>query len=204
MRGRTILRLNWSNLPGTAQGGSPGPHRLGPVAPTPEVDAAGPATPPFVALGRHTQYRYDSPDPGVLEAFDNPYPSSPWVVSLLCSEFTSLCPVTGQPDYGRLVIDYVPGRLCVESKSLKLYLMGFRNHGSFHEACVNQVADDLSAQLSPRYLRVYGDFNARGGIAIRPLAVRTAPDLSDAEQVRCLRLLSQVAAFAGADREPGT
>ena len=194
---RTILRLNWSNLPGTAQSRPPEPHRLGPVAPTPEVDAAGPATPPFVALGRHTQYRYDSPDPGLLEAFDNPYPSSPWVVSLLCSEFTSLCPVTGQPDYGRLVIDYVPGRLCVESKSLKLYLMGFRNHGSFHEACVNQVADDLSAQLSPRYLRVYGDFNARGGIAIRPLAVRTAPDLSDAEQVRCLRLLSQVAAFAG-------
>ena len=66
----------------------------------------------------------------------------------------------------------------MESKSLKLYLMGYRNHGTFHEACVNQVADDLSAKLSPRYLRVYGDFNARGGIAIRPLAVRTAPDLS--------------------------
>ena len=173
------------------------------MAPRPEIDAAGPPTPSFVALGRHTEYRYDSPDPGLLDAFDNPYPASPWVVSLLCSEFTSLCPVTGQPDYGRLVIDYVPGRLCVESKSLKLYLMGFRNHGSFHEACVNQVADDLSAKLSPTYLRVYGDFNARGGIAIRPLAVRTAPDLSDAEQVQCLRLLSQVAAFAGADREPG-
>jgi 7-cyano-7-deazaguanine reductase len=81
----------------------------------------------------------------------------------------------------------------VESKSLKLYLMRYRNEGTFHEACVNRVADDLCARLSPRYLRVYGDFNARGGIAIKPLAVRSAPDLSEAEEARCLALLSQVA-----------
>ena len=163
---------------------------------TPDLDAVSSGAAPFAALGRHTEYRYDSPDAALLEAFDNPYPRSPWVVSLMCSEFTSLCPVTGQPDYGRLIIDYVPGLRCVESKSLKLYLMGYRNHGTFHEACVNRVADDLSARLSPRYLRVYGDFNPRGGIAIRPLAVRTAADLSDSDQARCLSLLGQVATFA--------
>jgi 7-cyano-7-deazaguanine reductase len=145
------------------------------------------------ALGNPTEYRYDEPDASVLETFDNPYPTSAWVVALLCNEFTTLCPVTGQPDYGRLRIEYVPGALCVESKSLKLYLMRYRNEGTFHEACVNRVADDLCARLSPRYLRVYGDFNARGGIAIKPLAVRSAPDLSQAEQARCLDLLSQAA-----------
>jgi 7-cyano-7-deazaguanine reductase len=154
----------------------------------------------FAALGRPSEYRYDRPDPDVLDAFENPEPSAEWVVSLLCSEFTSLCPVTGQPDYGRLRVDYVPARFCVESKSLKIYLMGYRNHGTFHEACVNRVADDLCAKLSPRFLRVFGDFNPRGGIAIRPLAVRAAPDLSEAEMARCLSLLGQVpgpAATAG-------
>jgi len=145
------------------------------------------------ALGNRSEYRFDQPDPGVLEAFDNPSPGSPWVVALLCSEFTSVCPVTGQPDYGRLRVEYVPGRLCVESKSLKLYLMGYRNHGTFHEACVNRVANDLCDKLSPRYLRVYGDFNQRGGIAIHPLAVRAAPDLTEGEEARCLALLGALA-----------
>ncbi len=143
------------------------------------------------ALGNPTEYRYDDPDASVLETFDNPYPTSPWVVSLLCNEFTTLCPVTGQPDYGRIRVEYVPDGLCVESKSLKLYLMRYRNEGTFHEACVNRVADDLCARLSPRYLRVYGDFNARGGIAIKPLAVRSAADLTQAEEARCLDLLGQ-------------
>ncbi len=147
------------------------------------------------ALGNHTEYRYNEPDASVLDTFDNPYPTSAWVVALLCNEFTTLCPVTGQPDYGRLRVEYVPGSLCVESKSLKLYLMRYRNEGTFHEACVNRVADDLCARLSPRYLRVYGDFKARGGIAIKPLAVRSAPDLSQAEEAGCLALLSQATAF---------
>jgi 7-cyano-7-deazaguanine reductase len=145
------------------------------------------------ALGNPTDYRYNEPDASVLETFDNPYPTSAWVVALLCNEFTTLCPVTGQPDYGRLRVDYVPGALCVESKSLKLYLMRYRNEGTFHEACVNRVADDLCARLSPRYLRVYGDFNPRGGIAIKPLAVRSAPELAQAEEARCVALLSQAA-----------
>jgi 7-cyano-7-deazaguanine reductase len=152
--------------------------------------------PALHALGRHTEYRYDEPDARVLETFDNPRPGASWAVSLVCGEFTSLCPVTGQPDFGQLYISYVPAQLCVESKSLKLYLMRYRNHGAFHEDCVNQVADDLEARLAPRYLRVYGDFKPRGGIAIRPLAVRRAPDLGQREdkeeEERCLRLLSQL------------
>jgi 7-cyano-7-deazaguanine reductase len=151
--------------------------------------------PGLSALGGRATYRYDHPDAAVLEVFDNPHPSAAWAVGLLCSEFTSLCPVTGQPDYGRLHIAYVPGRLCVESKSLKLYLVGYRNHGTFHEDCVNRVADDLFGKLSPRYLRVYGDFNPRGGIAIRPLAVRTASDLAEDEERRCLSLLAQARTY---------
>jgi 7-cyano-7-deazaguanine reductase len=155
-----------------------------------------PPTSGLEALGARTEYRYDSPDAGVLEVFDNPHPSSTWAVALLCSEFTTLCPVTGQPDYGRLRIDYVPASRCVESKSLKLYLMRYRNHGTFHEDCVNRVADDLCAKISPRYLRVYGDFNARGGIAIKPLAVRSAPDLTVADEERCLSLLAQATSYS--------
>jgi 7-cyano-7-deazaguanine reductase len=149
--------------------------------------------PGLSALGAKTAYRYEGPDPSVLETFPNPSPSSGWAVALLCEEFTSLCPVTGQPDYGRLVISYVPGPNCVESKSLKLYLMRYRNEGTFHEACVNRVADDLFSVLAARYLRVYGDFNPRGGIAIKPLAVRAAPGLSEDERHRCLALLDEVA-----------
>jgi 7-cyano-7-deazaguanine reductase len=150
------------------------------------------------ALGRRTEHRYDGPDAGVLDVFPNPRPGELWAVSLACFEFTSLCPVTGQPDFGRLFIDYVAAELCVESKSLKLYLMRYRNHGTFHEACVNSVADDLAARLSPRYLRVYGDFNPRGGIAIRPLAVRKAMGLPPAEEEACLSLLGQLGQAAGA------
>ena len=125
------------------------------------------------ALGnRETRYSYDSPEAGILEAFDNPNPGNDYVVGLDCLEFTSLCPITGQPDYGSILIDYLPDRLCVESKSLKLYLVSYRNHGSFHEACVNQIANHLAAVIVPKYLRVYGNFNARGGIAIKPMAER--------------------------------
>jgi 7-cyano-7-deazaguanine reductase len=167
------------------------------VGPSSASDTSGIEASGIKALGGPSQYHYDHPDRDVLETFYNPEPGSPWAVSLLCSEFTSLCPVTGQPDYGRLRIEYVPDQLCVESKSLKLYLVGYRNHGTFHEACVNQVADDLSAKLSPRYLRVYGDFHPRGGIAIRPLAVRPARGLSQPEEARCVALLGQVSSFAG-------
>ena len=155
------------------------------------------------ALGARSEYRYDHPDAADLEVFPNPHPSSPWAVTLLCFEFTSLCPVTGQPDYGALRIEYVPGTNCVESKSLKLYLMAYRNEGTFHEDCVNRVADDLVSAMAPRYLRVYGDFNPRGGIAIKPFAVRPDPRLSPAEEARCIALLDQAASQRWA-QHPGS
>jgi 7-cyano-7-deazaguanine reductase len=144
----------------------------------------------LTVLGGATPYRYDDPQPSQLEAFPNQHPDSLWVVGLDCLEFTSLCPMTGQPDFARLHIHYVPGSRCVESKSLKLYLGAYRNHGSFHEDCINRIADDICASIGPRYLRVFGDFSVRGGIAIRPLAIRTASGLSAEEEARCLGLLA--------------
>ena len=156
----------------------------------------------LAALGQKTEYRYERPEAAVLESFPNPSPARSWAVSLLCEEFTSLCPVTGQPDYGRLRIDYVPGERCVESKSLKLYLMRYRNEGAFHEACVNQVADDVVTAIAPRLLRVHGEFNARGGIAIHPLAVRVAPGLGADDEGLCRALLDQARSYGrGAGRE---
>jgi 7-cyano-7-deazaguanine reductase len=138
-----------------------------------------------------TEYRYDNPGTDLLECFANAHPDQPWVVGLECPEFTSLCPITGQPDFGVIHIHYVPGPRCVESKSLKLYLGAYRNHGSFHEDCVNRIADDIQSVVEARYLRVYGDFRPRGGIAIRPLALRRAPHLDPEEEARCLTLLGQ-------------
>jgi 7-cyano-7-deazaguanine reductase len=145
----------------------------------------------LTVLGGPTVYRYEKPEAGMLESFANAHLDEAWVVGLDCAEFTSLCPMTGQPDFGRIRIHYVPDRLCVESKSLKLYLGAYRNHGSFHEDCVNRIANDLQSCLTARYLRVFGDFNPRGGIAIRPLAVRTGSDLGPDEEARCLFLLNQ-------------
>jgi len=151
----------------------------------------------LTVLGARTAYHYDEPSAEVLEVFQSPARQSEWAVSLECAEFTSLCPVTGQPDYGRLYVDYVPDGLCIESKSLKLYLMRYRNHGAFHEQCVNQVADDIASRARPLYLRVFGDFNPRGGIAIKPLALRASPGLDAAGTARCLALLDQVAGLGG-------
>jgi 7-cyano-7-deazaguanine reductase len=139
----------------------------------------------------HPGPMYENPDAAILETFDNPHPGRPWVVGLDCPEFTSLCPVTGQPDFGRILIHYVPGPRCVETKSLKLYLGAYRNHGAFHEDCVNRIANDLQSGLAARWLRVFGDFRPRGGIAIRPLALRTAPDLNADEERRCVELIAQ-------------
>jgi 7-cyano-7-deazaguanine reductase len=155
-------------------------------------------------LGGATPNRYDHPEPEMLECFANTHLDEPWVVGLECGEFTSLCPVTGQPDFGRIRIQYIPDRLCVESKSLKLYLGAYRNHGSFHEDCVNRIAGDLQARVAPRYLRVLGDFNARGGISIRPLAVRRVSDLGANEEARCLALLAQYDSITSGTSGSGT
>ena len=108
----------------------------------------------------------ESPAEARLESFRNEHPGRDYWIRLDCPEFTSLCPITGQPDFGTLLIEYLPNRLCVESKSLKLYLFSYRNHGAFHESVVNRIADDLVSLLRPRKLRVTGTFRPRGGIAI--------------------------------------
>jgi 7-cyano-7-deazaguanine reductase len=114
-----------------------------------------------------TVYNYDY-DPSVLETFSNKHPENDYFVKFNCPEFTSLCPKTGQPDYATIYISYVPGRLLVESKSLKLYLFSFRNHGDFHEDCVNIIMKDLIKLLDPKYMEVWGKFTPRGGISIDP------------------------------------
>jgi 7-cyano-7-deazaguanine reductase len=119
------------------------------------------------ALGKKTEYKSDYA-PEVLETFVNRHPDNDYWVRFNCPEFTSLCPITGQPDFAEIRINYLPDERMVESKSLKLYLFGFRNHGDFHEDVVNVIYDDLVKLLKPKYLEVYGKFAARGGITIDP------------------------------------
>jgi 7-cyano-7-deazaguanine reductase len=107
-----------------------------------------------------------SPDAAVLERVANPARGKAYVVRFTCPEFTSLCPLTGQPDFAHLVIDYVPQDWIVESKSLKLYLGSFRNHGAFHEACTMGIAERLVRELAPLWLRIGGYWYPRGGIPI--------------------------------------
>lgn len=131
-------------------------------------------------------------NPEVLETFVNKHPDRDYVVTFNCPEFTSLCPKTGQPDFARIVISYIPRTDMVESKSLKLYLFSFRNHGDFHEDCVNIILNDLWKLMNPRYIEVTGIFTPRGGIAIYPFANRG--DDEHADLVRSRRLQQFVAA----------
>lgn len=107
-------------------------------------------------------------DASVLESFSNAHPSRDYWVTFTAPEFTTLCPKTGQPDFATLTIRYIPDKRLVESKSLKMYLFGFRNHGDFHEDVVNVIFDDLWRLLKPKYLEVIGKFVPRGGISIDP------------------------------------
>lgn len=126
-----------------------------------------------------TEYQYDTADPNLLERFKNPFEvqamsngmttTTTGIVSLNCFEFTSLCPITGQPDWGTIEIEYRPDQWCVESKALKLYLMSYRQHGAFHESCVNKICCDLFNFIQPHYIKVKGNFNGRGGISINPV-----------------------------------
>ena len=108
--------------------------------------------------------------PEVLETFENSHPDRDYWVEFRCPEFTTLCPITGQPDFAEIRLLYIPDRRMVESKSLKLYLFSFRNHGDFHEDCVNIILDDLVSLMEPRYIEVTGLFVPRGGISIYPYA----------------------------------
>ncbi len=120
-------------------------------------------------LGKTTKYA-DNYAPEVLETFENKHPDHDYWVKFLCPEFTTLCPITGQPDFAEIQIRYIPDRRMVESKSLKLYLFSFRNHGDFHEDAVNIIMRDLVALMDPKYIEVTGLFTPRGGISIHPWA----------------------------------
>ncbi len=118
-------------------------------------------------LGAKTKYSMNYA-PEVLETFINKHQDNDYFVKFNCPEFTSLCPITGQPDFATIYISYIPDVKMVESKSLKLYLFSFRNHGDFHEDCVNIIMKDLIKLMNPRYIEVWGKFTPRGGISIDP------------------------------------
>lgn len=118
---------------------------------------------------KETKYTYEY-DPSVLETFINEHQDNDYVVTLDAYEFTSLCPKTGQPDFANIYISYIPRVKMVESKSLKLYLFSFRNHGDFHEDCINIIMKDLIKLMDPKYIEVAGMFKPRGGISILPFS----------------------------------
>lgn len=123
---------------------------------------------------QNTNYQYDY-DPSVLETFINKHQDNDYMVTFNCPEFTTLCPKTGQPDFAEIIINYIPDKRMVESKSLKLYLFSFRNHGDFHEDCTNIIMKDLINSMDPKYIEVKGNFLPRGGISILPFANYAKP-----------------------------
>ena len=137
---------------------------------------------------QNTKYDYDY-NPQVLETFVNKHPENNYVVTFDAYEFTSLCPKTGQPDLAKVVISYIPNKQMVESKSLKLYLFSFRNHGDFHEDCMNIVMKDLIKIMDPKYIEVKGVFAPRGGISIYPFCNWANPNFPEFEEVAASRKL---------------
>ncbi|MFG6396323.1 MAG: preQ(1) synthase [Muribaculaceae bacterium] len=133
----------------------------------------------------------DTYSPQVLETFKNKHPENEYLVTLNCPEFTSLCPKTGQPDFAKIVIQYIPREDMVESKSLKLYLFSFRNQGDFHEDCVNIIMKDLIKLMNPRYIEVRGIFTPRGGISIYPFANYGDEQHRQMAQARLLQAMQQ-------------
>lgn len=129
------------------------------------------------------KYLYEY-DPTVLETFENKHRLKDYMVKFNCPEFTSLCPKTGQPDFATIYISYIPDVHMVESKSLKLYLFSFRNHGDFHEDCINKIMNDLIELMNPRYIEVWGKFTPRGGISIDPYCNYGKPGTPFAEMAK--------------------
>ena len=117
-------------------------------------------------LGKKTDYQLNQPDKKILQAVDNPHIDLDYSIKLTCPEFTSICPITSQPDFAHIIIDYVPKSKIIESKSLKLYLFSYRNHGAFHENCTVQIAKDIIDCIEPKWLRISGFWYPRGGIPI--------------------------------------
>ena len=139
-------------------------------------------------LGNQGTVYADNYAPQVLETFPNKHTENEYLVTFNCPEFTTLCPKTGQPDFGKIIINYIPRERMVESKSLKLYLFSFRNHGDFHEDCVNIIMKDLVKLMDPKYLEVVGVFMPRGGISIYPFANCGDPEHQDLVRQRLLAM----------------
>lgn len=140
---------------------------------------------------QNTVYKYDY-DPSVLERFQKKFDDlveDEQVVNLDCFEFVSRCPKTGQPDLATIHIAYIPNKYMVESKSLKLYLFSFQQHGDFHESCIHMIMQDLVDLLDPKYLEVYGDFNSRGGISILPWSCYADSSHEDIKKARQLAVM---------------
>ena len=135
-----------------------------------------------------TQYPTDY-CPEVLETFVNVHPGNDYIVTMDAYEFSSLCPKTHQPDFAKVVISYIPGERMVESKSLKLYLFSFRNHGDFHEDCMNIIMKDLIKLMDPKYIEVRGIFSPRGGISIFPFCNYAKPGYEHIAEARKLDVL---------------
>ncbi len=121
-------------------------------------------------LGESNTAYENNYNPKLLEAFENKNPQNIAWTTFVCTEFTSLCPKTGQPDFAKVFINYIAGEKMVESKSLKMYLFSFRNHGDFHEDCIQTICNDIVKLIKPKYIEVIGEFTPRGGIAIFPFA----------------------------------
>ena len=119
-----------------------------------------------LALGKDSIYKYDNPESSILDIVDNPHKDVDYNVRFTCPEFTSICPVTKQPDFAYLLLDYVPNKFIIESKSLKLYLTSYRNHGAFHEDCTIKIAKDIIKMAKPKWIRIGGYWYPRGGIPI--------------------------------------
>ena len=146
-----------------------------------------------VSLLGETKTKYPTDyAPEVLETFVNKHPENEYLVTFNCPEFTSLCPKTGQPDFAKIIISYIPRERMVESKSLKLYLFSFRNHGDFHEDCVNIIMKDLVLLMDPKYLEVTGIFTPRGGISIYPFANYADSEHEAMKETRLLAMMQKV------------
>jgi 7-cyano-7-deazaguanine reductase len=132
-------------------------------------------------LGHSSAYTFDNPTAKILEIIQNQHTDVDYLVPLIMRdvEFSSLCPMTGQPDWAKIHVFYIPDQFLVESKSIKMYFGAFRNHGEFHEDCVNRIMKDIYETIKPKWIRVIGDFNDRGGIAIKPLTVKLNPKFID-------------------------
>ncbi len=140
-------------------------------------------------------------DPAVIETFANRHFDLDYLIPFVCNEFTALCPKTGQPDFAKVEVLYVADKSCLESKSLKLYLFSFRNQGEFHEDAANRIFKDLWKILKPRYMRLWADFYARGGISIKPMILKFSKNISTERRKEITELAENYDRRAYFDRE---